>query len=486
MTTGNSFVCNADDIAFGVELLQNSFNELDFLQRVDQSGGLYNGQTVRNAIRRYEQCWLPLASAQPTGPSGEPYAPPLDVHWIWHCHMLAPYVYEKDCMKLIGKIVDHQVMSHYDIDLAQKRTRQIWEERYPKEPFDWTVQAPEGLARTESYSSKSSYNLERAVDRQSKFYYQVSLPHYRTSRFLSNAIGRYRKFLFLKKIFPDEFLVPCYDFDLVWHTHQLHPVTYKRDTTQLLGRMFNHDDSVNDRSPESKLSRSDQRTRELWREYFREEFTLTGAMYRGDPPFGKLEKVSSDEIFAVSSKMAEVTISSLRIENVDEDQKFVLKVALSDRQQQQQGPTLLKLKGPQTEWQDKMGITRFIFNTGTHSLLQFDLIDKKGFMCFGAAQSCGAHNYPFRQIVENTPSHGRLLTQTVSLQDGGTGSLSGPSVAFTASVDAPQKGPCILVLQGGPFQTYTIPENIEKLWGPIPLPRLPEGVPNTCIVASHR
>lgn len=415
-----------------------------------------------------------------------------------YCHMLSPYAYERDCLKLVGKPVDHRVLSPNELDQARERTRPIWEEMFPTEPFDWGTPRGSGVAvgleAAEDYVSRCSYNLETAaVDRQSKFFYQVSLPHYRTPRFLSTAIARYKRFLLLKKSNAEEFLVPCYDFDLVWHTHQLHPGAYRRDTSDLLGRMFNHDDTVNDRSPESKLSRSDRRTRELWRDHYGEEFTVSGAMYRGDPPFGKLERVSADEIFALSSKMAGVTINSLKIENLDEDQRFVLKVALSDRQQQ--GPTLLKLKGPQTEWQDdKTGITKFVFNTGTHSLLQFDLIDKRGFMCFGAAQSCGANNYPFRQIVESTPSNGRLLSQTISLQDGGGGGGGGgggetpgcPSVAFTASVDPPQKGPCILVLQGGPFQTYTIPENIEKLWGPIPLPRLPEKVPNMCIVASHR
>ena len=90
--------------------------------------------------------------------------------------------------------------------------------------------------------------------------------------------------------------------------------------------MFNHDDSVNDRSDDSKLSKSDKKTREMWMEEFGEEFPVGGAMYRGNPPDGKLQKVTADEIFAVSSKTAEVTINSLKIENIVEDQKFVLKV----------------------------------------------------------------------------------------------------------------------------------------------------------------
>lgn len=61
-----------------------------------------------------------------------------------------------------------------------------------------------------------------------------------------------------------------------------------------------------------------------------------------------------------------------------------------------------------------------------------------------------------------------------------------PSVAFSLVVDAPCRGPCILALQAGQFETCTMPENVDQMWGPIALPSLPDGVPNTCIVASHR
>jgi len=42
------------------------------------------------------------------------------------------------------------------------------------------------------YKSKLSYDLVGAAERQGTFYYNVSLPHYGDSRFLSNAIHRYK------------------------------------------------------------------------------------------------------------------------------------------------------------------------------------------------------------------------------------------------------------------------------------------------------
>ena len=342
------------------------------------------------------------------------------------------------------------------------------------------------LSITGLTSFQTSFETWRIRLKNYHTFLQVSLPHYRDGWFLKSAILRYKKYLFLKKTNPDLFLVPCYDFDLVWHSHQLHPHLYKRDTTAVLGKMFNHDDSVTDRGPEAKLTMCDNKTRDLWRKTFNEDFALCGAMFRGDPPFGKLHKITHDQVFAVSSKKAEVMISNLKIDNLpQDDQKFTLKVSLAGRQQS--GQTLLKLKGPQKEWENNgKGITRFTFDTGHHSLLHFNLVDKKGFLCFGTNQSYGIHNYPFSQVVENTPSAGQTVSQTLPLLESGTGPTNGLSVAFTANVDPPQKGPCILALQAGPFQPYTMPENVEQLWGPIPLPRLPDDVPNTCIVASHR
>lgn len=44
------------------------------------------------------------------------------------------------------------------------------------------------------YVPQSSYDLVGAVVRQSAFYYNVSLPHYKDDGFLSNAILRYKVF----------------------------------------------------------------------------------------------------------------------------------------------------------------------------------------------------------------------------------------------------------------------------------------------------
>ena len=319
-------------------------------------------------------------------------------------------------------------------------------------------------------------------------------------------------YLTLKKMHMDLFLVPCYDFDLVWHSHQLHPLTYKRDTTAVLGKMFNHDDSVNDRAPNSKLNMSDDQTRKLWKDTFQGEFPQAGCMFRGEPPFGELHLVTPDQVMAVSSKMAEITINSVKVQNPIEEMNshFMLKVNLANTNEPpRKDSTVLKLRGPQTEWENATkGITTFKFDTKRHADLQFELIDKRGFWCFSADESYGQLTYPMGNVVDNTPPSGKTVEPSIPLLNGyrspskksSSSSSShaaanghthdnpdGPvTVSFSASVDAPNKGPCILHLQPGEYGSFTMPENIKQMWGPIPLQRLPSGVDNTCIVASHR
>ena len=61
---------------------------------------LANERVLRNAVRRYERCWLPLlaahgssASGEATQGSGSLLAAPLDVAWVWWAHSLAPVPY---------------------------------------------------------------------------------------------------------------------------------------------------------------------------------------------------------------------------------------------------------------------------------------------------------------------------------------------------------------------------------------------------------
>jgi hypothetical protein len=143
------------------------------------------------------------------------------------------------------------------------------------------------------YTSKIKYSLNEAVQRQAAFHYSVSLGHYKDSEFIDEAIQRYKKFLYLKRANPKLFIVPMYDVDLVWHTHQLCPTAYRHDTLLNLQQVLHHDDTVQDRKANSKLSTSDNETRHKWFELYGDRLPKNGAMFRGATSKGIFQQVTN-------------------------------------------------------------------------------------------------------------------------------------------------------------------------------------------------
>uniref|UniRef100_A0A1I7SDS2 AAA domain-containing protein n=1 Tax=Bursaphelenchus xylophilus TaxID=6326 RepID=A0A1I7SDS2_BURXY len=258
-----------------VDLLTASQREVNFLRMIDRKAPvLYEKSVVENAIRRYETYWLPMQSAKPDLNN----IPPLDIHWIWHTHMLCPVAYEEDCVRICGQIVDHKLLSSDEIQQRYEQSVSLWNEFCPDEPYDFLNS---NVSVAQDYVQKSKYNIADAVQRQRNFNYQVSLPHFTSPKFLKDAIDRYINFLLIKQTYPEQFFTPCYDFDLVWHTHQVHAAAYRRDCTAIFGSILRHDDSVNDRSKNSKLLKGEAATKKAWAAHFKEGFWRRGCMYRG-------------------------------------------------------------------------------------------------------------------------------------------------------------------------------------------------------------
>jgi len=261
----------------GVDLIQSAKNEVEFLKLVDEYPNLCKGPVVKNAIRRYELFWLPFASRFGSSPALQ--AAPLDIAWVWHVHLLAPFHYEQDCLNIISTGLHHAPVHITQRSLALQLTKDRWNKEFPGEPFEVDLTKPPTLLT--EYRSRIQYNLEEACYRQFKFYYQVSLPHYSDELFLKSAAKRYEHHLQLTKLQPNVSIVPCYDVQLIWRAHQLHPLNYKQTTTELFGKRLHQD--VTGQTPGSHLYDTEMKTRSLW-EAAGERLEKAGAMYRGDPP----------------------------------------------------------------------------------------------------------------------------------------------------------------------------------------------------------
>ncbi|KAJ6340243.1 hypothetical protein OIU77_008075 [Salix suchowensis] len=281
---------NAQKIEITVDLLAAAKQHLQFLAAVDKNRWLYDGPTLDKAIFRYNACWLPLLAKHAESPISEgPLVVPLDCEWIWHCHRLNPLRYKSDCVELYGKILDYSDVVSSVKGVFKKQTEEIWNRFYPDERYDFDLAFSEAVNEKISTLEKcTNYDLVSAVKRQSPFFYQVSRPHMNNDIFLQEAIARYKGFLHIIKRNWEKsincFCVPTYDIDLIWHTHQLHPVSYCKDVSQALGRVLAHDDMDSDRSKGRKLDVGFSGTTRHWEEKFGRRYWKAGAMYRGSDP----------------------------------------------------------------------------------------------------------------------------------------------------------------------------------------------------------
>ncbi|CAH9105479.1 unnamed protein product, partial [Cuscuta europaea] len=284
----------AQEIVISVDLVAAAKQQPDFLAAVDRNRWLYEGPALLKAIYRYYKCWLPLVAKHSTSPFFEgPLVVPLDCEWVWHCHRLNPVQYNYDCKQLYGKIIDNHNVTSSTTGTCKGKTEQVWKQLNPSEPYELDLASALSDGQHSTMPDKlincsSNYDLVSAVKRQSSFFYQVSRPHMSSDLYLEGAVARYKGFLHLIKRNKERsircFCVPTYDIDLIWHTHQLHPVSYCEDLVELIGMVLEHDDTDLDRTKGNKLDTGFSNTIKHWEETYGRRYWRAGTMYRGDAP----------------------------------------------------------------------------------------------------------------------------------------------------------------------------------------------------------
>ena len=273
-------------IIISVDLKQAAIEHLAYLKECYEHPEYSQKQAREYAIYRYETFWLPFLAEN----LDLDIVAPLDVHLVWHSHMLAPIAYASDCERLFGRILPCNTRSRA-LQIV-KFSEQLWTKKYARNmPYDldYTTNVPV----PPPYTTKIKYALSQAVERQAEFYYNVALGHHKDPEFLDQVLKRYKKFIFLKRLNPSMCIVPMYDIDVLWHTHQLFPEAYRRDMMANLQQVLHHDDSMQDRSVNSKLSTSDHDTRHKWSELYGDRLPKNGCMYRGKTSKGFYQQVDN-------------------------------------------------------------------------------------------------------------------------------------------------------------------------------------------------
>ncbi|XP_065675106.1 uncharacterized protein LOC136091442 isoform X2 [Hydra vulgaris] len=281
-----------------IDMVQTAQAEYDFLYLVDKYPALYFENVLRNAVYRYENYWLPLVAKYDLV-----VVAPLDIEWVWHAHVLNPVAYNEDCRNIVGKVIDRVPM--FLALHTQNVSQKYWCNEYPNIPYEIDLfNSKPVLLSSEPF--KCSYNIVAAAQRQRIFSYNVLLPHFRDAKFLSNAVKRYKIMITIKKNNPETYLVPCYDFGLIWHSHQQHGLLYQSKMSLIYGTFLFHDDS----SLDFHLYKDEkEKTIYLWKKQSLKQYKVNGGMYRGEPLLPNLD----DDIGFFSRSITNIWVSSCNI-----------------------------------------------------------------------------------------------------------------------------------------------------------------------------
>uniref|UniRef100_K1R634 Chaperone protein dnaJ n=1 Tax=Magallana gigas TaxID=29159 RepID=K1R634_MAGGI len=476
----NDSMTHYKNIKFGVDLVKASQAEYDFLVKVRHLEYLRNDAVLQYAVRRYEKVWLPLVAFEDKI-SPQNLEPPIDIAWVWHCHMLSPHEYTKYCRTYFRKVLDHSIIK---ADGAYTFTKGIWSRNFPDEPFELDQNVlNELISCTLSQGGKTkSFDLVAATHRQQDFVYNILLPHYRDPEFLKSAITRYKKYLYLytQKNNLSNFLVPCYDIDFVWHTHQLHPIDYQHVTESLLGCLLTHDDTDCDRNPGSKLFDAYKRTERNWRELYNESFDISGAVFRGLNLEDKLYRLTVSDMDGCISRIGAVVINFIAVTPVSVNKETVkIKIFKINEAKELRLVQKLKSKMENMTWNNQNLTIR---QDSTESTLLIELSAKRTFIN-GGSLLIGRCQQKFGFYLQNPMyQKGGVFSIEKDMQMFST--LTAAKCKVSGSILSPSLGNIELVLEQGEYEEINMSTNVNQLSdqasGPI------SDAMDICQVALHR
>jgi len=107
-----------------------------------------------------------------------------------------------------------------------------------------------------AYHSPDHLDLSRLVKKLQRDH----PTYFKDAATAEEAIGEYKKMLYLMQQFPDQIAVPSKLVDLVWHEHILDTNQYKKDCQRLFGRYIHHAPSFSEDPAEKEAMLGDQTT----------------------------------------------------------------------------------------------------------------------------------------------------------------------------------------------------------------------------------
>ncbi|KAH7388396.1 hypothetical protein KP509_16G074000 [Ceratopteris richardii] len=271
-------------ISISIDLVSVGKQLLRFLKTVSGLPHLHGGLSTIQAIHRYLNCWMPLIAKCDSTSDGF-LIPPIDVQWIWLCHLLKPKSYGSFCRIHYSKIIDVPIFLELsNQDDVQERTRKLWNETYPNEPFDFgpIFKNVHNHHTSQVLQSMRRFHLEEkelmeSILRNIAFYNQVSQEYMQHEQFLKVARERYRCFLYMLQRSGGRIACrPTCDIELMERCHQTSPLLYVHDTENLCGVLEKIYSSAQHQSCNAQ---SFEQTSRLWELLFGNPYERAGALF---------------------------------------------------------------------------------------------------------------------------------------------------------------------------------------------------------------
>ena len=303
-----------ENISLSVDLLHCTSAYREFLKRCGACAYLHDDGWLQRAVYRYEVFWMPLLSIWNN--TGD-LQPPLDVHWVWHAHLLRSAEYAEYCRSRFGKVLRHKVrLSSTEEEAAAARTRVVWRNEYPGEMYDMDVGAVHAPRAGTQLPA-----LAAAAQRELLFGHQVALPHYSDAVFLRNALLRYKQLLLLRMLKPGATIgtLPC-DVFLIQRVHLMHPVEYLHDVERFSlwasGQAAVDTPSRLGSPHRFAFTTPDATDAETWRRVFHEPLFVDGSSCRGPPSHRRIHPLYADFVRHELVDSCELTFDDLKVTDV--------------------------------------------------------------------------------------------------------------------------------------------------------------------------
>jgi len=232
------------------------FTHLTFLKRVSEDANSFNPTALSAQVRLYKHL-LPLVAKHGSQNVWIPEA----ALWVFHCHVLHPVQYMRDCRDNFGFMVLHNPFAFKN---NQEQTNTWFKEMYGQ-----TIE--QVLSSESSQGLKTNMDLVNACMTQKVFTTECANMW---DVNIETELQNYQKFIKAIKVMIDQSealaaeLVPTREIDLIWHTHMRYPQEYMHFVKEETGYLLNHEDQVPDLKEQFKF------TQQVWEQLYNEPYEM--------------------------------------------------------------------------------------------------------------------------------------------------------------------------------------------------------------------